>query len=259
MENIWAFLLQTLTASVAAAVLLLAKRLFLDKLSPRWQYGVWAILAVRLLLPAGLWGRTPLPGLSVAVEAAKTGAESHLSSALSSPYAATEVLAPIPLAGLTPPASLTDWLFYLYAAGVVVSLLWFFLSYLALRQRVAGGRAPSPAALEQVKAVAARYRLARPRRVVVLPGVESAFVCGPLARVLVLPEREVDDKVLLHELLHLQYGDLWGGWPCAPCGASTGATPFCGSAGTGHRTTARPCATSGCWSGWRGRSAGSTA
>ena len=211
MENIWAFLLQTLTASVAAAVLLIAKRLFLDKLSPRWQYGVWAILAVRLLLPAGLWGRTPLPGLSVAVEAAKTGAESHLSSALSSPYAATEVLAPIPLAGLTPPASLTDWLFYLYAAGVVVSLLWFFLSYLALRQRVAGGRAPSPAALEQVKAVAARYRLARPRRVVVLPGVESAFVCGPLARVLVLPEREVDGKVLLHELLHLQYGDLWAG------------------------------------------------
>ncbi|WP_162612081.1 hypothetical protein [Flavonifractor sp. An306] len=39
MENIWAFLLQTLTASVAAAVLLLAKRLFLDKLSPRCSTG----------------------------------------------------------------------------------------------------------------------------------------------------------------------------------------------------------------------------
>ena len=211
MENIWAFLLQTLTASVAAAVLLLAKRLFLDKLSPRWQYGVWAILAVRLLLPAGLWGRTPLPGLSVAVEAVKTGAESHLSSALSSPYAITEVLSPIPLVRLIRPGSVTDLLFYLYAAGVVLSLLWFFLSYLALRRRVAGGRTPSPAALEQVKAVAARYRLARPRRVVVLPGVESAFVCGPLAWVLVLPEREVDDKILLHELLHLEYGDLWAG------------------------------------------------
>ena len=37
MENIWAFLMQTLTASVAAAMLLIAKRLFLDKLSPRWQ------------------------------------------------------------------------------------------------------------------------------------------------------------------------------------------------------------------------------
>ena len=66
MENIWAFLMQTLTASVAAAVLLIAKRLFLDKLSPRWQYGVWAILALRVLLPAGLLGRFLLPeGLMV--------------------------------------------------------------------------------------------------------------------------------------------------------------------------------------------------
>ena len=54
MEHIWSFLLQTITVSIAAAVLLIAKRLFLDKLSPRWQYGVWAILAARLLLPAGL-------------------------------------------------------------------------------------------------------------------------------------------------------------------------------------------------------------
>ena len=53
MENIWAFLMQTLTASVAAAVLLIAKRLFLDKLSPRWQYGVWVILALRVL--PGCW------------------------------------------------------------------------------------------------------------------------------------------------------------------------------------------------------------
>ena len=53
MDNLWSFLYQTLAVSVAAAVLLIAKRLFLDKLSPRWQYGVWAILALRALVPAG--------------------------------------------------------------------------------------------------------------------------------------------------------------------------------------------------------------
>ena len=58
MDNLWSVLAQTLALSVAAAVLLAAKRLFLDKLSPRWQYGVWAILALRALLPAGLLGRT---------------------------------------------------------------------------------------------------------------------------------------------------------------------------------------------------------
>ena len=61
MDNLWSVLAQTLALSVAAAVLLAAKRLFLDKLSPRWQYGVWAILALRALLPAGLLGRTLVP------------------------------------------------------------------------------------------------------------------------------------------------------------------------------------------------------
>ena len=211
MEHIWSFLLQTITVSIAAAVLLIAKRLFLDKLSPRWQYGVWAILAVRLLLPAGLLGRTLLPGLDVVLEAVKTRVESHLSSALASPYGVTEVLAPIPLVRLVPPGSVTDVLFLLYAAGVIVTLLWFFLSYLALRRRAAKGSAPSPDALAQVDVVAAQYGLKAPRRVIVLPGVESAFVCGPLSPVLVLPERAVDDKVILHELLHLKYGDLWAG------------------------------------------------
>ena len=211
MENIWSFLLQTITVSITAAVLLIAKRLFLDKLSPRWQYGVWAILAARILLPAGLLDRTLLPGLNVVLEAAKTGVESRLASVFTNPYGVTEVLAPVPLVQFVRPGSLTDVLFLLYAAGVIVTLLWFFLSYLALGWRVARGSAPSPEALERVHAVAAQYGLKVPKRITVLAGVESAFVCGPLSPVLVLPEREVDDKVILHELLHLKYGDLWAG------------------------------------------------
>ena len=55
MESIWSFLLQTLTVSLTAAVLLLLKFLLRDKLSPRWQYAVWSILALRILLPAALF------------------------------------------------------------------------------------------------------------------------------------------------------------------------------------------------------------
>ena len=51
MENIWAFLLQTLTVSMVAALILFLKWLFQDKLSPRWQYGVWIILLLRMILP----------------------------------------------------------------------------------------------------------------------------------------------------------------------------------------------------------------
>lgn len=147
MDNIWAFLEQTLTATVAAVLLLVTKRLFLDKLSPRWQYGVWAILALRVLLPAGLLGRALLPGGQVVLEAAKAWVERGLSSALTDPYGITQVTAPIPLVRLVGPNSVTDLLFLLYAAGVAALLLWFGLAYLALRRRVARGGTPSPAVL----------------------------------------------------------------------------------------------------------------
>ena len=51
MENIWGMLLQTVIVSLTAALLLLIKRLMVDKLSPRWQYGVWSVLALRILVP----------------------------------------------------------------------------------------------------------------------------------------------------------------------------------------------------------------
>ena len=211
MENIWAFLMQTLTASVAAAMLLIAKRLFLDKLSPRWQYGVWVILALRVLLPAGLLGRSLLPEGRMVLETARLTVEANLSSALTQPYTGTEVAAPVPLLRPVMPTSVTDWLFIIYVAGVVLTLLWFLLTYVALRRKVARGRAPAPEVTAQLERVAVRYGLKVPKRVVVLAAAESAFVCGPLSPVLVLPERAVDDKVLLHELLHLKYGDLWAG------------------------------------------------
>lgn len=213
MDNLWSVLAQTLALSVAALVLLAAKRLFLDKLSPRWQYGVWAILALRALLPAGLLGRTLVPGGRVVLEAARLQVELPLSSVLTDPYGVTEVLAPVPLfpRGLPAPGSITDVLFYLYAAGVLLLTLWFFLSYARLRAAIRRGLSPAPEVLAQVEGVAARYGLKAPRRVVVLPGLESAFVCGPLRPVLALPGRPVDDKVLLHELLHLRHGDVWAG------------------------------------------------
>lgn len=213
MDNLWSVLAQTLALSVTAAVLLAAKRLFLDKLSPRWQYGVWAILALRALLPAGLLGRTLVPGGRVVLEAARLQVELPLSSVLTDPYGVTEVLAPVPLfpRGLPVPGSITDVFFYVYAAGVLLLALWFFRSYTRLRAAIRRGLSPAPEVLAQVEGVAARYGLKAPRRVVVLPGLESAFVCGPLRPVLALPDRPVDDKVLLHELLHLRHGDVWAG------------------------------------------------
>lgn len=205
MTDFWSFLLQTLTASGAAAALLLIKALFRDKLSPRWQCGVWALLGLTLLLPAGRGGRYVLFNWPLLVETAKT--------AFTGDYDLIRVTAPIPLPGrLGGPQGVFDALYLLYMAGVVALLAGYALAYLRLRLALRRG---TPADDAPLRRVAERYDLPVCRAVEV-EGLSSAFVCGFFAPVLALPAgRETDEKVLLHELLHRTYGDV--GWGLLVC------------------------------------------
>ena len=96
MHNIWAFALQTLAASATAAALLALKALFRRHFSPRWQYGMWAVLAAALLLPAR-GGGLLFPTLGLHLETLKTAVESSLHSVYSAPYDVTQIGLPIPL------------------------------------------------------------------------------------------------------------------------------------------------------------------
>lgn len=206
MTNLWSLLQQTLAASLTAVVLLAVKRLLGDKLSPRWQLGLWLPLAVRILLPVGVSGLGGPVDLRYPLTWLRSVAELRLHSAFTDPYAPLSCTSSLPwLTGR--PESVTDWLFVLYVVGVVGSLGWFALSYVRLRRAVGKGTAVSEMRMEQLRTVAERYELPLCRAVEV-EGIQSAFVCGVLCPVLVLPAGQaVDDKVVLHELLHLKYRD----------------------------------------------------
>lgn len=205
MYSIWAFLLQTLTVSLLAALLLAVKWLLRDQLSPRWQYGIWAVLALAVLWPAGTghWLLFPLP---LWVEALKTLAESRLASAFAAPYTPVALDHVLPVVRALP-RSLTDWLFLVYAAGVLVTLVWHLSAWLRLRRLVRKASPAGPALQQRLAAVCARYGL-RSAPAVELPGLSSAFLCGVVRPVLVVPAGQCpDEKVLLHELLHLRHQD----------------------------------------------------
>ncbi len=204
MTDIWSFLLQTLTASGAAALLLVVKAMFRDKLSPRWQFSLWSVLALVLLAPAGWGGRHILLNWPQWVEIMKTLVTGEYGTL-------TKVIAPIPLP-LTAPSTWADWLFLVYVAGVVVLLVRYVVSYARLRLALRQGE---PIRSRQVKAVAERYGLPT-CPVAAVNGLPTAFICGVFRPVLALPAgREADDKVILHELLHLKYKDVIWGWAIA--------------------------------------------
>lgn len=209
MRSIWGFLLCTGAASAAAALLLAVKKLLEDKLPPSWQYGIWWLLFARLVLPFGLdgaAGRQVLLPLPLWIETLKTLAEQHLHSAYDSAWVLTRVTVPVGLLPRTAPQSLTDWLFVGYLAGAALLLVRYGGQYLRLRLSLRRAQPLAPAQAQQLQQVCSRYGFAVPRAVQV-SGLPTAFVCGVVRPVLALPNCPVDDKVLLHELMHLQHGD----------------------------------------------------
>lgn len=206
MTNLWAFLLQTLYVTGVGLLLLAIKTLLKDKLSPRWQYAVWSVLALRILLPAYTGKYYVLLPLPLWVETAKVMVEPHWASAYTNVYEATQVTSPIPwLTGA--PVSLSDWLFLLYVVGVVVTLLWYLISWLQLCLLLRQGT-PVPADVqEQIERIGETYAC-KTCRAIELPGLPSPMVCGVFCPVLALPKgKALDDHVILHELLHLKYKD----------------------------------------------------
>ena len=71
MRDLWGFLLQTLTVSGAAVLVLVVKTLLCRQLSPRWQAGIWGLVGIVALLPAGWGGRYVLVNWPAAVETLK--------------------------------------------------------------------------------------------------------------------------------------------------------------------------------------------
>lgn len=200
MFDIWAFLLQTLTASGVALLILVIKGMFRDKLPPKWQFGIWAVLGIALVIPAGQGGRYVLFNWPMVVDLLKT---------LTGDYSFVRVRFPFP-ALLAAPKSVWDWLFAAYVLGVICHLLRYAASYIRLRLVLSGGREIDDDRAALLLSLALKLKLPLCRCVEV-SGLPSAFVCGFFSPVLVLPaDTEMDEKVLLHELLHLKYRDtVW--------------------------------------------------
>ena len=112
MANIWGFVLQTGSVTIVAILLLVLKTLLNDKLSPRWQYGIWTILAMRLLIPASV-DKAMLIRIPIWLETLKAIVEKEIESQFSEVYKVIHINHIIPYVNKMP-MSITDYLFIIY-------------------------------------------------------------------------------------------------------------------------------------------------
>ncbi len=180
MGDLYSVLLQGLTVSATALIILFVKFIFKDKLSPRWQYGIWIILAVRCLIPAEVQRAVILPfGFYLEL----------LKKAELIPFKTAEIV------------------FYVYLVGVLAFSSYYLFSYMKLRRVLENGDEPEAEELLKIKEVMRTKRI-KPLKILYVSGVSSSFICGVFKPILVLPKgKEIDEKILLHEAEHLAHSD----------------------------------------------------
>lgn len=208
MTSIWGFLIQTVEVSLVAIILLLMKRIFVDKLSPRWQYGIWSLLALSIVIPAGYFGNYILPVLNIFIETIKTMIEQGLHSHFINSFEIIHNFMFLPWI-IGRPTSITDMIFMIYVIGIVVCFIHYCVCYWNLKKIIKRGIQASDSIYHQVEKICQHYHLKSCQNIIVLENLPSPFVFGIFHPVLVLPNQShIDDKIILHELLHLKYKDI---------------------------------------------------
>ena len=193
MRDIWEVFLQTLTVSSVGIYLLVVKRIFRDKLSPLWQFSVWGIFLISLIIPAPYGGI-----LSLIVETVK--------NITLNVYTVSAPIAFFPVISTFSIKTLPDILYLVYVSGVIVFSLKYLISYLTLRTVIKKCPSASNENLQIINEVCEKYKF-KACKAVTLKGLSSPFVCGIINPVMVLPETTADEKIILHELLHLKNKD----------------------------------------------------
>lgn len=215
MTNLWTVLYFTLGITLTGLMLLLFKKIFQDKLSARWHYLVWLVLLVRAILPANvrlfstgfalnnIW----MEGMKRIRGMVEMGRNSLLSAPFGMEGGNLSLLRSTPVGAW----SVTDMMFVVYLAGVFVVLVYDIVIYGKLRGEIKKGREASPSLKEKISATEEKYHLPKQKRVKVCGGFETPFLCGFLKPILVIPEsmeESIDEKILLHEMLHLKHHDV---------------------------------------------------
>lgn len=216
----------TWQSAVLIAAVVILRRILRGRLSARWRFALWGVVALRLVLPVlpssplGVLPANAVPsdGAWLLAKDAAAPAAPLVESAPLEVTPSNEAVALMEPAPLSRP-SRTAWptvVLSAWLAGVVVSLLLFSRGILSQRRRIRHGRLTGETAWESEVVKACADLGVRPPRIVVMSGKGSPAVAGFWRPTLVLPQDTMRSlsqgerlEVLRHEASHLAGRDHW--------------------------------------------------
>lgn len=224
------FLSMSFSGGLLILTLLLGKRFLKNRLSRQWQYYIWLVVILRLLVPFGpevsllgkayraadqaIFQSVPLPQYptqSPQNAPERVSAPPDSSGGVSAPSTAIHPLQDVVslLAGHV-------WLVWLGAAlGLLIRKITVYQSYI---RYISMGATPVSdlALLDRLSVIAEQAGVRKPVELCVNPLVPSPLLIGFFHPVIVLPRADISEKdfryTVLHELTHFKRLDIFYKW-----------------------------------------------
>ena len=230
------FLSMSFSGSLLILALLFGKQFLKNKISRQWQYYIWLVVVLRLLLPFGpevsLMGKayqavdqaisraTPLPPQQQSPQnapggsfAPAVGAEQH-NETVNRP--ADDVTTAHPLQDIGVLLINHIWLVWLVAAlGLLIRNI---TIYQGFARYIRAGLTPVSdiELLDRLSIVAEQSGIKKPIELCVNPLVSSPLLIGFFHPCIVLPRADIPEKdfryIILHELMHYRRRDMFYKW-----------------------------------------------
>ena len=229
------FLSMSFSGSLLILILLVGKRFLKDKISRQWQYYIWLIIVLRLLLPFGpeinLMGKayqaidqaitqaTPLPQQQFSLNVSG-GA---ITPAVGLEQNSENTISPIEnLATAHPTQDIgvlrIDHVLLIWLAVALGLLIRKVTIYQGFMQYIHAGLTPVSdiEILDRLSVVAKRTGIQKPIELCVNPLISSPLLIGFFHPCIVLPSADISEKdfqyIALHELTHYRRRDMFYKW-----------------------------------------------
>ncbi len=230
------FLSMSFSGGLLILTLLLGKRWLKDKISRQWQYYIWLVVILRLLLPFGpevsLLGKTyqavdwavtradalparqPAPNIPGDMDDAPAAGLEQKNEYASSPSESDTDVRPFQDIAVL----LTEHIWLIWLVAALVLLIRKVTIYQGFMRYIRAGLTPvsDMELLDRLSIAAEQSGIKRPIELCVNPLVSSPLLTGFFHPCIVLPGTDVPEKdfsyIVLHELTHYKRRDMFFKW-----------------------------------------------
>lgn len=200
--------------TVTAALILIIKNIFKNKMSAKWHYYIWIILLIRFFIPSlpqsdiSIFNSVPTVNNVIIRQIPIENTKSLMQNYITGNVGVNNTKVQFAVEKTS-----ADYIFYVWAIIAIVLFSYFVFVYISFSLNLKNMRACDKNILDLLEEC--KNKLLIKENIKVVIGGDSPMLKGMFRPVIILPEGYTTDetrKIFIHELYHYKYGDVFAIW-----------------------------------------------